>query len=118
QKINSDDEVIVWMNLAGEGMTVPELSDYAKRYVVDKFSAVEGVARVRIGGEQSYAMRVWLDRKKLAAHNLTVTDIESSLRAENVELPAGSIESQERQYTVRMARTYRTQEQFSQLVVK
>jgi multidrug efflux pump len=118
QKINSDDEVIVWMSLAGDGMTVPELSDYAKRYIVDKFSAVEGVARVRIGGEQSYAMRVWLDRKKLAAHNLTVADIENSLRAENVELPAGSIESQERQYTVRMARTYRTQEQFSQLVVK
>jgi multidrug efflux pump len=118
QKINSDDEVIVWMSLAGDGMSVPELSDYAKRYIVDKFSAVEGVARVRIGGEQRYAMRVWLDRKKLAAHNLTVNDIESSLRAENVELPAGSVESEERQYTVRMARTYRTQEQFSQLVVK
>ncbi len=118
QKINSDDEVIVWMSLAGEGMTVPELSDYAKRYVVDKFSAVEGVARVRIGGEQRYAMRVWLDRKKLAAHNLTVNEVENSLRAENVELPAGSIESQERQFTVRMARTYRTQEQFAQLVVK
>jgi multidrug efflux pump len=118
QKINSDDEVIVWMSLAGEGMSVPELSDYAKRYVVDKFSAVEGVARVRIGGEQRYAMRVWLDRKKLAAHNLTVNDIENTLRNENVELPAGSIESQDRQYTVRMARTYRTEEQFAKLVVK
>ncbi|MET0356779.1 MAG: efflux RND transporter permease subunit [Cellvibrio sp.] len=118
QKINSDDDVIIWMSLSGENMSVPELSDYAKRYVVDKFSAVEGVARVRIGGEQRYAMRVWLDRKKLAAHNLTVDDIENSLRAENVELPAGSIESQERQFTVRMARSYRTQEQFSQLVVK
>ncbi len=118
QKINSDDEVIVWMSLAGEGMSVPELSDYAKRYLVDKFSAVEGVARVRIGGEQRYAMRVWLDRKKLAAHNLTVNDIENSLRSENVELPAGSIESKDRQYTVRMARTYRSDEQFAQLVVK
>lgn len=118
QKVNSDDDVIIWMSLAGEGMSVPELSDYAKRYIVDKFSAVEGVARVRIGGEQRYAMRVWLDRKKLAAHGLTVNDIEGALRAENVELPAGSIESQERQYTVRMARTYRTEEQFAQLVVK
>ena len=118
QKINSDDDVIIWMSLVGDNMSVPELSDYAKRYVVDKFSAVEGVARVRIGGEQRYAMRVWLDRKNLAAHNLTVDDVESALRAENVELPAGSIESQERQFTVRMARTYRTQEQFSQLVVK
>jgi multidrug efflux pump len=118
QKINSDDDVIIWMSLVGDNMSVPELSDYAKRYVVDKFSAVEGVARVRIGGEQRYAMRVWLDRKKLAAQNLTVDDIEKALRAENVELPAGSIESKERQFTVRMARTYRTQEQFAQLVVK
>ncbi|RYZ97453.1 MAG: efflux RND transporter permease subunit, partial [Moraxellaceae bacterium] len=118
QKINSDDDVIIWLSLAGDDMTMPELTDYARRYVVDRFSSIEGVARVRISGEQRYAMRVWLDRKKLAAHNLTVDDIESALRAENVELPAGSIESQERQYTVRMARTYRTQEQFSQLVVK
>lgn len=118
QKVSSDDDAIIWMSLAGDNMSVPELSDYATRYIVDRFSAVEGVARVRIGGEQRYAMRVWLDRKKLAAHNLTVDDIENALRAENVELPAGSVESQERQYTVRMARTYRTQDQFSQLVVK
>ncbi|HWV13845.1 MAG TPA: efflux RND transporter permease subunit [Cellvibrio sp.] len=118
QKVSADDDVIIWMSLAGENMSVPELSDYATRYIVDKFSAVEGVARVRIGGEQRYAMRVWLDRKSLAAHSLTVEDIENALRAENIELPAGSVESQERQYTVRMARTYRTQEQFAQLVVK
>lgn len=118
QKVSSDDDPIIWMSLAGDNMSVPELSDYATRYVVDRFSAVEGVARVRIGGEQRYAMRVWLDRKKLAASKLTVEDIENALRAENVELPAGSVESQERQFTVRMARTYRSQEQFSQLVVK
>jgi len=118
QKVSSDDDAIIWMSLAGDNMSVPELSDYATRYIVDRFSAVEGVARVRIGGEQRYAMRVWLDRKKLAANNLTVDDIENALRAENVELPAGSVESQERQFTVRMARTYRTQDQFSQLVVK
>lgn len=118
QKVSSDDDVIIWMSLAGENMSVPQLSDYAQRYIVDRFSAVDGVARVRIGGEQRYAMRVWLNRNQLAAHNLTVNDIEVALRAENVELPAGSIESNERQYTVRMARTYRTQEQFSNLVVK
>ncbi len=118
QKVSSDDDAIIWMSLAGENMSVPELSDFAQRNVVDRFSAVDGVARVRIGGEQRYAMRVWLDKNQLAAHNLTVNDIEAALRAENVELPAGSIESKERQYTVRMARTYRTQEQFSDLVVK
>lgn len=118
QKVSADEDAIIWLSLAGDGMTVPELSDYAKRYIVDRFSALEGVARIRIGGEQRYAMRVWLDSKKLAANNLTVSDIENALRAENIELPAGSIESKERQFTVRMARTYRTQDQFADLVVK
>ncbi len=117
QKVSSDEDVILWFNLTGENMTIPELTDYAQRYLVDRFSVIDGVARVRIGGEQRYAMRVWLDRRELAARNLTVNDVETALRAENVELPAGSIESLERQFTVRMARTYRTVDQFNQLVV-
>jgi multidrug efflux pump len=118
QKVSSDEDVILWFNFAGENMTMPELSDYAQRYLVDRFSVIDGVARVRIGGEQRYAMRVWLDRRELAARNLTVNDVEAALRAENIELPAGSIESLDRQFTVRMARSYRTVDQFSQLVVK
>nr|WP_324257582.1 efflux RND transporter permease subunit [Cellvibrio fontiphilus] len=118
QKVSSDEDVILWFNFAGENMTMPELSDYAQRYLVDRFSVIDGVARVRIGGEQRYAMRVWLDRRELAARNLTVNDVEAALRAENIELPAGSIESLERQFTVRMARSYRTVDEFSRLVVR
>lgn len=118
QKVSSDEDVILWFNLTGDDMSIPELSDYAQRYLVDRFSVIDGIARVRIGGEQRYAMRVWLDRRELAARNLTVNDVDAALRAENVELPAGSIESLERQFTVRMARTYRTVDQFNQLVVK
>lgn len=118
QKVSSDEDVIIWFNFAGEDMTMPELTDYAQRYLVDRFSVIDGVARVRIGGEQRFAMRVWLDRRELAARNLTVADVESALRAENIELPAGSIESLERQFTVRMARSYRTVEQFGSLVVR
>ncbi|MFC3116606.1 efflux RND transporter permease subunit [Cellvibrio fontiphilus] len=118
QKVSSDEDVILWFNFAVENMTMPELSDYAQRYLVDRFSVIDGVARVRIGGEQRYAMRVWLDRRELAARNLTVNDVEAALRAENIELPAGSIESLERQFTVRMARSYRTVDEFSRLVVR
>ncbi len=117
QKVSSDEDVILWFNLTGENMSVPELTDYAERYLVDRFSVVDGVARIRIGGQQRYAMRVWLDRQELAARGLTVNDVESALRAENVELPAGSIESDLRQFTVRMARGYRTADDFAQLVL-
>jgi multidrug efflux pump len=117
QKVSSDEDVIIWFNFAGEDMTMPQLTDYAERYLIDRFSVIDGVARVRIGGEQRYAMRVWLDRQALAARNLTVSDVEAALRSENVELPAGSVESIERQFTLRMARSYKTVDQFSQLVI-
>lgn len=117
RKEDSDEDVIMWLNLTSEKLSVPELTDFAERYLVDRFSTVDGVARVRVGGSQRYAMRVWIDRQKLAAHSLTVQDIESALRAENVELPAGAVESAERQFTVRVQRNFRTAQEFSQLVL-
>lgn len=117
QKQDSSDDVIMWLNLASDRMTVPELSDYAQRYLVDRFSVLEGVARVRIGGGQVYAMRIWLDRKELAARNLTVADVEAALRANNLELPAGSIDSAKRQFTVRTARIFKTADDFKRLVL-
>jgi multidrug efflux pump len=117
QKVDSNEDVIMWLNLVSDRMTVPELTDYARRYLEDRFSVLDGVARVRIGGDQTYAMRVWLDRNALAARGLTVADIEAALRAENVELPAGSVESLERQFSVRTERSFQTPEQFARLVV-
>ena len=70
QKVDSNDDVIIWQNLASTKMSVPELTDYARRYLVDQYSTLGGVARVRVGGGLSYAMRIWLDRKELAARNL------------------------------------------------
>ena len=116
-KVDSNQDVMMWLNLVGDGMTVPELTDYADRYLVDRFSALEGVARVRIGGQQTYAMRMWLDRREMAARGIVVSDIEDRLRAENVELPAGSIESSSRQLTVRLDRAFATPEDFSRMVL-
>jgi multidrug efflux pump len=117
QKVDSNDDVIMWLNLVSDRLSVPELTDYADRYLVDSFSVLDGVARVRIGGGQSFAMRIWLDRKEMAARLLTVTDIENALRAENLELPAGSVESHERMFTVRVNRTFRSAEDFGKLAL-
>jgi multidrug efflux pump len=117
QKVDSNEDVIMWLNLVSARMTVPELTDYARRYLVDRFSVLDGVARVRVGGNQTFAMRVWIDRNALAARGLTVADIENALRAENVELPAGGVESLSRQFSVRVARAFNTPEQFSRLVI-
>ncbi|MCU7930273.1 MAG: efflux RND transporter permease subunit [Candidatus Thiodiazotropha sp. (ex Codakia rugifera)] len=117
QKVDSNEDVIMWLNLTSDQMTVPELSDYARRYLVDRFSVLDGVARVRVGGGQTYAMRVWIDRQALAARGLTVTDVEQALRAGNLELPAGSIDSVDRVFTVRVDRTFHTADDFAKLVL-
>ncbi len=117
QKVDSNEDVILWLNLVSDRMTVPELTDYARRYLVDRFSVLDGVARIRVGGDQTYAMRIWLDRQALAARGLTVADVENALRAENLELPAGSVESETRQFSVRVDRAFDTPEQFARLVL-
>lgn len=117
EKADGNDDVIMWLNLASEELTTPELSDFAERFIVDRFSALDGVARVRVGGSRNYAMRIWIDRRALAARDLTVVDIERALRSENIEAPAGSIESDQRTYTVRVDRAFQSAQDFSELVI-
>ncbi|WP_280567670.1 efflux RND transporter permease subunit [Chromohalobacter sp. 296-RDG] len=117
EKSDSSDDVIMWLSLTAEGYSVPELTDYANRYLVDRFSTQTGVSRVRVGGGKEYAMRVWLKRNALAARDLTVSDVEGALRAENVELPAGFLESDSRQFTLRLPRSFETASDFRDLVI-
>ena len=116
-KADSSEEIVVWLSLSGEDYSITELTDYANRFLVDSLSVQPGVARVRVGGGSDYAMRVWLDRNALAARGLTVGDIEDALRAENVELPAGSIESVDRQFIVRLPRSFASADDFQRLAI-
>ncbi len=117
-KADADANPILWLNLSSTTMDGLELADYARRYLVDRLSVVDGVALVRLGGARRYAMRIWVDREALAARSLTVADIEDALRRENVELPAGRIDSLDREFKVRVDRMYRTAEDFASLVIK
>jgi len=114
-KVEADADPILWLNMSSSVMDTLQLSDYAERYVVDRFSSLDGVAQVRIGGRQRYAMRIWLDRDQLAARGFTVTDVRNALNRENVELPAGSIESAQRDFTLRVERTYLKPEDFARI---
>jgi len=116
-KADSNTQSVMWLNLTSDRMNGLEITDFADRYLVDRFSTVSGVARVRISGARRYAMRIWLDREALAGRGLTVTDVEAALRAENVELPAGRLESTQREFTLRTDTGFTTQEDFERLVV-
>jgi multidrug efflux pump len=114
-KADADSEVILWANLTGTGWDTLALTDYADRYLVDRLSSIDGVAQVNLAGGQAYAMRVWPDPAALAARKLSVSDVQAALRRENIELPGGSIESVDRDFTVRIERGFRNANEFAQL---
>lgn len=118
RKADSDARPMMWVTLRSDVWDSAELSDFADRVLADRLSVLDGVADVRIGGERRYAIRVWLDRERLAARNITVAEVEQALRANNVELPAGSVASSTRNFTVRAEGRLSTVEQFRDLVIR
>ncbi|WP_372965011.1 efflux RND transporter permease subunit [Marinobacter sp.] len=118
RKADSDARPMMWVTLTSDVWDSAELSDFADRVLSDRLSVLDGVADVRIGGERRYAIRVWLDRERLAARNITVAEVEQALRANNVELPAGSVESSTRNFTVRAEGRLSSVEEFRNLVVR
>ena len=117
QKVDGDSRPILWIALGSETLSPLDLTDVARRRIVDRLAIVEGVAQVLIQGERRFSMRVWLDRQALAARGLTVQDVEEAIRRENVELPGGRIESTARELTVRTDSRMSTPDQFRQVVV-
>ena len=116
-KADSDARPIQWFSLRSPNMNSMALTDYADRYLVDQFTSIDGVANVRVNGAGRYSMRVWLDRQKLAARGLSAEDIEAALRRQNVELPAGRVDSTDREFSVRISRSYETADDFRALIV-
>jgi multidrug efflux pump len=117
QKADADTQPIMWLTLASSELNLMELTDYMERYLLDRFATIPGVSQINIQGAGGPSMRVWIDRIALSARNLTVTDIETALSRENLELPAGRIESKDLDFQVRIARNYQNADQFRNLVI-
>lgn len=117
RKADSDARPIIFISLVTDKWSTIELTDYADRYVKDRFSVIPGVAAVNVLGGGDPAMRIWLDKKKLISRNLTVLDVVSALQSENIELPAGRIESDTREFPVRISRAYENEEDFRNLII-
>ena len=108
----------MWLSFSSETMTDLELTDYADRFLTDTFSTVPGVGRVRLGGEREMSLRVWLDPIALAARDLTTQEVEQALIAENVEFPAGRIESKDIDLTIKLEKAYQKLENYKKLPLK
>lgn len=116
-KSDADASPIMFFVLSSSQLDRLQITDYAQRYLVDRFAALDGVSRVFLGGDQRYAMRIWLDRDKLASRDLTAADVEAAIQAQNVERPAGLIESKDREFTLRTERQYTSPAAFAEMVV-
>lgn len=100
QKQDSDAFPILWIGLFSDRYTRLEMTTLAENQIKNRLQTVRGVSSIYIGGEQRLAMRLWLDAEKMAAHQVTVLDIQRALRQQNVELPSGRMENLHREMTI------------------
>lgn len=117
-KADENADEVMWLTLRSAHLDAMALTDLVERRVVDRLTAVDGVAQINIGGDRRYAMRVWLDRRAMAARGVTVSDVEAALRRENVELPSGRLEGARQNLTVRTQRDYVTPADFARLPIR
>ncbi len=108
----------MWLALSSPTWNDLELGDYAERYLVDKFSSVKNVGRILVGGLRELSVRVWIDPVKLAANNLTIQEVEQALRNENLSLPAGTLEANNKDLTINLDKSYNDLSKLKQLPIK
>jgi multidrug efflux pump len=116
-KQDADAQPFFWLALTAENYDLLQLSDIGDRIVKSRLQTVSGVGRAQIFGERRYSMRIWLSPAELSARGLTVQDVESAIRSRNVEIPAGRIESERREFSVRSMGELKTPQEFANLTV-
>ncbi len=117
QKVEADAQPVIWLAFYSERFSAMEITDVLERVVQDRLQSIPGVSEVQIRGARTFAMRIWLDPEKLAAHDLTVQDVEDALRRQNVEIPAGRIESVQREFSVLSETDLKTPDDFNKLIL-
>ena len=117
-KAEADAQPIIWLSVIGEKRNPLELAELTERLVRDRVATLPGVSNVVVFGARRYAMRVWLDVRALAARGLTTGDVEAAIREQNVEIPAGRIESRAREFTVVARTDLNTPQGFRDIVIR
>ncbi|MBB1520998.1 efflux RND transporter permease subunit [Aquipseudomonas guryensis] len=117
QKVEADAQPVIWLAFYSERFSAMEITDVLERVVQDRLQSIPGVSEVQIRGARTFAMRIWLDPEKLAAHDLTVQDVEDALRRQNVEIPAGRIESVQREFSVLSETDLKTPDDFNKIIL-
>ena len=117
-KVEADAFPVVFLAMSSDTHSSLQLSEMANQLVKPVLQTAPGAADVTVFGERKFAMRIWLDPDKLAAYRLTVQDVEDALRRSNLEVPAGRIESMQREFNVTAATDLQRPSEFRQVVIR
>ena len=117
-KQDADANPILWIGMNSDRLTPLEMTTIAEKQIKNRLETVQGVSSVRIGGEKRFAVRLWMDAIKMAAHRVTILDVERALRQQNVELPSGRVEDWDREMTIETLGEMKTAEEFNRLVIR
>ncbi len=116
EKVDPDASPVLWMALSGQ-KSARELSTYTDEVLKEQLQRINGVGAIRMGGLRLRQVRIWLDRHKLEAYQLTAHDVIRTLQRENVELPAGRIESTTKEYSIKIKGEIPNPQEFNDLIV-
>jgi len=117
-KRDADSFPVIWIGVGSDRFTPIELTDMAEKQMKNRLQTVPGVSSIFIGGEQRFAMRLWLDAEKMAAHRVTILDLQRALREQNIELPSGRVENRDREMTIQTRGELKSAEEFDRLVLR
>lgn len=117
-KTTEGNQTTLWLRLKSQNLSDLELTDYASRYLKDYFSTVPGVGQIILGGERELSLRIWLNPIALASRDITVEEVQAILAKENIEFPAGRIESKKTDLVIKVDKTYKSVDDFKNLVLK
>ncbi|MFN7300779.1 MAG: efflux RND transporter permease subunit [Bacteroidia bacterium] len=116
-KADANSDAIITLTLKSAGRNPLEVSDFAENVVAERLQTIPGVSSIQIWGQRRYAMRLWMDPVKMAAHSVTPIDIQRALDRENIDLPGGKIAGNTSELAVKTQGRYRSEEAFNQMVV-
>ena len=117
-KVEAESFPVIFLALSSDTHNALQLSEMANTLVKPVLQTAPGAAEVNIFGERKFSMRIWVDPDKLAAYKLTVQDLEDALRRANLEVPAGRIESAQREFDVTTATDLQRPQEFTQVVIR
>ena len=116
-KADADADPIMQVTVESPTRSLLQLSEIAELTVKERLQTISNVSAVEIWGENRYSMRLWLDPVRMASYNITPMDVKNALDRENIELPAGSIEGDHIEQSIRTMGLMQTPEEFNNMVI-